>query len=225
MALDRASPMTRAERDKMRMQTMQEIGNELAAVAGDKPFRYPQGLPFVLRAFNALEGVGKALDDNYDVSRIAKRYIKYLIDLRDGSTALTAWKKTQQKLGWRPKDLASVFQSPRRVTQVYETLSKLESGELQLRVRALELERAMMRNMIVQRASLLALLSCASLNLGTMLAMGAQGTGVFAGFLRRSLFGSAAFFGVKALLAWRKFQQLQKGEAEGNYNQYLLEAR
>ena len=72
------------------------------------------------------------------MGRIAKRYLNELIDLRDGSAALTALKKVTQRLGWRPKDLASVVQSPRRVSQVYETLTKLESGELQLRVRARE---------------------------------------------------------------------------------------
>ena len=49
----------------------------------------------------------------------------------------------QKRLGWRPNDLASVVQSPRRVSEVHETLTKLETGELQLRVRALERERAM----------------------------------------------------------------------------------
>jgi len=224
LALDRSSPMTREDRDKMRMQTMQQIGNELAAVAGDKPFRYPQSLPFVLRAFNALEGVGKGLDPDYDVTRIARRYIRSLIDLRDGSTALTAWKKTQKLLGWRPKDFASVIQSPRRVTKVYETLTRLEQGELQLRVRALELERAMIRNMIVQRASLLALLACAALNIGTVLAVTSQGATGLRLLLRRGVFASAAFFGVKAVILWRKFKLLQRGEQEGNYNAYLLEA-
>ena len=73
LALDRASAMTPEEREQMRMSTMRQIGNELAAVASDRPFRYPRALPYVLRAFNALEGVGKALDPNYDVTRIAKR--------------------------------------------------------------------------------------------------------------------------------------------------------
>ena len=39
-------------------------------------------------------------------------------------------------------------------------MNKLESGELQLRVRALELERAMVRNAVMQRASLHAIAAC-----------------------------------------------------------------
>ena len=72
LALDRSIPMSREERDELRMNTMQEVGNELAAVASDKPFRYPRALPYVLRAFNALEGVGKGLDANYGASDLWK---------------------------------------------------------------------------------------------------------------------------------------------------------
>jgi len=87
LALDSASAMFNQERDQIRMATMQQIGNELAAVASDRPFCYPRALPYGLRAFNALDGVGKSLDPEYDVTRIAKRYLTELIDLRDGSAA------------------------------------------------------------------------------------------------------------------------------------------
>jgi len=226
LALDRSVPMSREERDQLRMSTMQEVGNELAAVASDRPFRYPPALPYVLRAFNALEGVGKSLDPDYDVGRIAKRYLNELIDLRDGSAALTALKKVTQRLGWRPKDLASVVQSPRRVSQVYETLTKLESGELQLRVRALELERAMVRNSVMQRASLYAIAACCAVNVATVLVATASGTAsVMAVLTRRAAFGAAAYFGSRALLAMRTLGQLQKGERDGNLNEYVLESK
>lgn len=252
LALDRSLPISNAEKDQMRMDTMRDIGNELAAVASDKPFRYPRALPYVLRAFNALEGVGKALDPDYDVTRIARKYLKNLIDLRDGSAAVTAWKKVSQRVGWRPKDLASVVQSPRRVTQVYETLTKLESGELQLRVRALELERAMVRQSVMQRASLNAIAACCALNVATVLtatassaassvaaAVGAAATAGGGGTLLQAsglgLPGRAAvvriawmctaWFGARAVLAMRRLEALLKGERDGNLNEYILESK
>ena len=154
-----------------------------------------------------------------------------LIDLRDGSAAITAIKKAQYRLGWRRADLASVVQAPRRVTQVYETLTKLESGELQLRVRALELERAMVRNSVMQRASLFAILTCCSLNVATILCSATASAGVspaLAGLqvlARRIAFGSAAYFSVRVLMAIRTFGKLQRGENEGNLNEYLLESK
>ncbi len=180
----------------------------------------------MLRAFNALEGVGKGLDPSYDISRIAKKQIKGLIDLRDGSAAITAIKKVQQRIGWRPKDLASVVQSPRRVTQVYETLTKLESGELQLRVRALELERAMVRNDVMQKASIHAIVACCALNVGTVLvATGAAGAGARAALIVRAAWAAAAWFGLQSARGIRRLNQLAKGEREGNLNEYLLESK
>lgn len=226
LALDRAIPMSAQERDELRMATMQEVGNDLAAVASDRPFRYPRALPYVLRAFNALEGVGKGLDPNYDVSRIANKYIKSLIDLRDGSAAITAIKKVGQKIGWRPKDLASVVQSPRRVSQVAETLERLESGELQLRVRALELERAMVRNAVMQKASLHAIAACCALNMGTVLvATGAAAASARVGLLVRGAFAAAAWCGLAAARGIRKLSKMDQGERDGNLNEYVLEAK
>ena len=147
------------------------------------------------------------------------KYIKNLIDLRDGNAAVTAVKKIQQKFGWRGKDFASIVQSPRRVSQVYETLTKLESGELQLRVRALELERAMVRNNVMQKASLNAIAACCALNIGTVL------TATGAAVPRLVLKGAwifAAWFGVAAVRGVRKLNLLQKGEAEGNLNEYII---
>lgn len=179
-----------------------------------------------MRAAHATEGVGKALDPDYDITRIAKKYIKSLIDLRDGSAAITAVKKIQQRIGWRPQDLASVVQSPRRVTQVYETLTKIESGELQLRVRALELERAMVRNAVMQRASLHAIAACCALNVGTvLLATGASGAGAAAKLFLRGAWLAVAWFGTRSALAIRKLDRLQKGERDGELNEYLLESK
>jgi predicted unusual protein kinase regulating ubiquinone biosynthesis (AarF/ABC1/UbiB family) len=218
--------MDRAEREELRMATMQELGNELAAVASDKPFRYPTALPYVLRAFNALEGVGKGLDVNYDISRIAKKYIKTLIDLRDGNALLTGWKKVQQRVGWRKKDFASIVQSPRRVTQVYETLAKLESGELQLRVRALELERAMVRSSIMQRATLNALAACCALNIATILTViPSIGVSVIRRLVTRFMWYSLVWFGLRTAMLVRKFGLLQKGERDGNLNDYIIESK
>lgn len=226
LALDRSLPMTNEDRSKLRMKCMQDIGNELAACAADQPFRYPDALPYVLRAFNALEGVGKGLDPNYDVSRIAKKYIKNLIDLRDGNAWLTAWKKVQENLGLRPKDLLSVIKSPRNVNQVTEFINKLERGESQLRVRALELERAMVRSTYMQRASLYAIGACCALNVGTVLAaVPTAAVGFCRGLILRMSWLAVFFFGWRAFAALRSFHRLERAEAEQNLAEYVLERK
>jgi len=110
--------------------------------------------------------------------------------------------------------------------QVYETLTKLESGELQLRVRALELERAMVRNSVMQRASLFAIAACCAVNVATVLVATASASASLMAILtRRAAFGAALYFGSRALLTMRTLEQLLKGEREGNLNEYLLESK
>lgn len=40
---------------------MQNIGEDLFAIALDQPFRFPATFTFVLRAFSTLEGLGKVM--------------------------------------------------------------------------------------------------------------------------------------------------------------------
>lgn len=67
----RSAPADRGERDRMRVAAMQSIGQELAAIGGSNPFRYPEAFPSILRAFTVLEGIGKTLDTQ--VRRDTKR--------------------------------------------------------------------------------------------------------------------------------------------------------
>ena len=154
---------------------------------------------------------------------------------RSGSA--TATMMSSDALGDAPGDRPAKGHTARLVatlaerTAALETLTKLETGELQLRVRALELERAMVRNSVMQRASLFAILTCCSLNVATILCSATASAGVspaLAGLqvlARRIAFGSAAYFSVRVLMAIRTFGKLQRGENEGNLNEYLLESK
>ena len=83
----------------------------------------------------------------------------------------------------------------------------------------------MLRQMMVQRTGLFVILACAAINVGTMLALSVPPAASLLSYLKRGLFGLSAFFGLQAAIAWRRFLAMQKGEQEGNYNSYLLEAK
>ncbi|KAF6003816.1 hypothetical protein F1559_001951 [Cyanidiococcus yangmingshanensis] len=118
------------------------IGEELLAVADDQPFQFPAVFTFVFRALTSIDGAAKALDPSFDITRLTRPYLRDLVDLRDGSIAKTALKTATKALGWRREDLASVVTQPRKVAYIESVLRKIETGDLKIRVRTLEIERS-----------------------------------------------------------------------------------
>jgi len=161
----RRTDAERKEATRVKMQSrLSSIGTDLLSVSDDAPFKFPATFTFVFRAFTTLEGIGKSLDPSYDLTRIARPYLKELIDLKDGSATLSAIKAAQKRLGWRKEDIESVVTQPRRVAYISRTLQSMERGDLKLRVRVLESEQSFKRMTIVMETMGTALLASVFLN-------------------------------------------------------------
>merc|ERR1711968_66962 len=110
--------MTPEEAKQKRRQRRQQLANDLFTVGSDVPFRFPPTFTFVFRAFTSLDGIGKGLDEKYDLTKLARPYLKELIDLKDGDATLTFAKTWGKKTGLRPVDIGHVVQSPRKVANL-----------------------------------------------------------------------------------------------------------
>eukprot|EP00904_Undaria_pinnatifida_P003083 jgi/Undpi1/12776/HiC_scaffold_6.g02444.m1 len=184
-----------------------QIGQDLFSGQAAVPLQFPASFTFVFRAFTTLDGIGKNLDPSYDLTKIASPYLKELLDLKDGSAYVSVLKNLQKKLGWRPRDVASVVQSPRRVEHVNEVVSKLERGDLKLRVRVLESEAAFARIEAVQGSLTSAVMATLMLNAGVLLG----GTSaVPARISSRAMFFLAGFFGLQVPVGYIKVWQLNR---------------
>jgi len=127
--------MTPEQKKASRRRRRAKIGADLFATQAERPLLLPPKFTFVFRAITTIDGIGKSLDQAYDLARISQPYLRELADLKDGSKFKTAAKELAERVGLRPIDLKAVVKQPRNVAAMEGTIKKLEAGDLKLRVR------------------------------------------------------------------------------------------
>ncbi|KAJ0113551.1 hypothetical protein Patl1_01815 [Pistacia atlantica] len=174
-------------------QTLAAIGEDLFAVAQDQPFRFPSTFTFVIRAFSTLEGIGYILDPDFSFVKVAAPYAQDLLDIRQKRRSGTQLVEEIRKQADDVLHFASVspissiscpyFQArsstismPSRVQRIEEFVKQLEVGDLKLRVRVLESERAARKSSILQMATIYTVFGGTLLNLGVHLKWSRQST-------------------------------------------------
>jgi len=125
-------------------QSVSQISDDLYEIAYDQPFRFPATFTFVMRAFSTLEGVGKGLDPEFNFMEVAKPFAMELMANSNGSDSSTFL----SELGRQAAQVSSTaFGLPRRIE---DTIEKLERGDLRVRVRSTETDRALRRISTIQ---------------------------------------------------------------------------
>ncbi|KAK2986456.1 hypothetical protein RJ640_011894 [Escallonia rubra] len=180
-------------------QTLAAIGEDLFAIATDQPFRFPSTFTFVIRAFSTLEGIGYILDPDFSFVKIAAPYAQELLDIKQQRRSGT---QLVQEIRKQADDARTFTMSmPYRVQRIEEFVKQLESGDVKLRVRVLESERAASKATILQMATMYTVLGGTLLNLGV--ALSNQGGQVIAN-------GSFVGAGVFLTLVIRSMQRVNK---------------
>lgn len=193
---------------EIRRQRRLQLGADLFSVGSDVPFKFPPTFTFVFRAFTSLDGIGKGLDANYDLTRLAQPYLKELVDLRDGSATLSLLKTWAKKLGLRPVDLFNTISQPRKIANVESVITKMEQGDLKLRVRVLESERAFKKLELENRNLALGFAAAAFLNIGVTLANGLPIKNW--SLATKGAYALAGIFGLQVPIGLIKLRALQK---------------
>lgn len=207
--------MSEEEKKKINRARRAKLGEEFLTMNTDVPFQFPPTFTFVFRAFMSLDGIGKTLDRKYDMTRIARPYLKELLDLKDGSAIKTVGLKLLQRVGWRPIDIEMAVTQPRKTAYIADVNKRLEQGDFKLRVRALEAERALKRADIVQANTFNAVLGGVCLNTGLCVTMLGNTFGM-AVPVSRLLLGAALFFGVRVPLGMKKLKKTDESYAKFN---------
>lgn len=179
--------------------TFSAIGEDLFAIALDQPFRFPSTFTFVLRAFSTLEGIGYTLDPEFSFAKVAAPYAQELLDIKSTQRNGSYLIQELQRQANDARDAAVAM--PMRIQRIDELLQQLEAGDLKLRVRVLEAERAARRASVLQMATVHAVATGTLLNLGVSLS--GQGLTPFA---TTSFVGSGVF----VLLLFRAMKRIQR---------------
>lgn len=184
--------------------TFSAIGEDLFAIALDQPFRFPATFTFVLRAFSTLEGIGYILNPDFSFAKVAAPYAQELLDIkseqRNGNYLIQEFQR--QANDARDATIAM----PMRIQRIDEILQNIEAGDLKLRVRVLEAERA------ARRASILQMATVHTVAAGTLLNVGVSLSGQGFNTLATTSFCGSGVFVLLIARAMRRIQRLDKFE-------------
>ena len=151
----------------MEKQSVAAISDDLYDLAYDQPFRFPATFTFVIRALSTLEGLGKGLDPSFNFMEVAK---PYATNLMENGTAKESGNLSTAFLGELGRQAAQVSNTaialPRRID---ETLSKLDRGDIRVRVKSQETDRMLRRLSNVGIGGIYALLASTCLLCATLL--------------------------------------------------------
>ncbi len=128
------------------------ITEDLYQMAYDQPFRFPATFTFVMRALTTLEGLGKGLDPDFNFLGVATPFLDELMKEAPNNGQNFVNQISQQALSLTTTSL----NLPKRIES---TLTKLENGDLRLRVRAPDSERLLRKITILGTGVIYAILS------------------------------------------------------------------
>lgn len=198
-------PLTKEEKLMKKKERLAAIGEDLLAIAADQPFRFPATFTFVVRAFSVLDGIGKGLDPRFDITEIAKPYALELLKFREAGVEV-ALKDFRKRWDRQSRAFYNLFRQAERVEKLAEIIQRLEQGDLKLRVRALESERAFQRVATVQKTLGNAIAAGSLINLATILYINSIRMPATIAYI------FCAFFGFQVLIGLIKVKRLDERE-------------
>lgn len=198
--------LSKEEKMEKKKQRLAAIGEDLLSIAANQPFRFPATFTFVVRAFSVLDGIGKGLDPRFDITEIAKPYALELLKFREAGVEVIL-KDFRNRWDRQTSAFYNLFRQADRVEKLATIIERLEQGDLKLRVRTLESERAFQRVATVQKTLGSAVAAGSLINLATVLYLNAIRVPAITAYVACAYFGTQVLFGI---LKVKKLDQQEK---------------
>lgn len=150
------------------LQAFEQLRAEIYLMFEQQPFRLPAQMTFILKSLTTLDGIARTLDPEYNLLAASKPFIKSLVSKEKGNLVGELAKQARDFIRHK-------LQQP-NTTELYlrHLESRIEQGELQLRVRSIESERLLNRINLALKSLIYATLTGFTLLAGTVLLLGSH---------------------------------------------------
>jgi predicted unusual protein kinase regulating ubiquinone biosynthesis (AarF/ABC1/UbiB family) len=140
------------------------LGNELYVMFEQQPFRLPAQMTFILKSLTTLDGIARALNPEYNLLAASQPFVKNLtVSKGRGDVVKELARQARDFIKYRLNKPSSTELLIRRLE------TRIEQGELQVRVRSLESDRALQRIHLAIKSLIYACLTGFALLAGTVL--------------------------------------------------------
>jgi len=183
-------------------QAFNEIKNELYIMFEQQPFRLPAQMMFIVKSLTTLDGIARTLDPHYNFLASAQPFVKSIAVSKGRGSALGELARQARNF------ITYKLQQPSKAEVFFKRLEqRIEDGELQIRVRNIESERALKRINLALKTLIFACLTGLMLLSGAVLLVGGYKTGAIGVF---ALSGFGGLFMLRSLLDLLLKEQLDK---------------
>jgi predicted unusual protein kinase regulating ubiquinone biosynthesis (AarF/ABC1/UbiB family) len=183
-------------------QAFNEIKNELYIMFEQQPFRLPAQMMFIVKSLTTLDGIARTLDPHYNFLASAQPFVKSIAVSKGRGSALGELARQARNF------ITYKLQQPSKAEVFFKRLEqRIEDGELQIRVRNIESERALKRINLALKTLIFACLTGLMLLSGAVLLVGGYKMGAIAVF---ALSGFGGLFMLRSLLDLLVKEQLDK---------------
>jgi predicted unusual protein kinase regulating ubiquinone biosynthesis (AarF/ABC1/UbiB family) len=149
------------------LQEFGQVRREVYALFEQQPFRLPAKMTFILKALTTLDGIARSLDPQYNLIASAKPFVTSLATAKGpGGSVGELVKQAKDYVTYKLRQPSPVERLVQRLEE------RLEQGELEIRVRSLESERALRSIQLALKCLIHACLTGFTLLAGAVLLVG-----------------------------------------------------
>ncbi|WP_293145265.1 MULTISPECIES: AarF/ABC1/UbiB kinase family protein [unclassified Microcoleus] len=173
-------------------QAFNEIKNELYIMFEQQPFRLPAEMMFIVKSLTTLDGIARTLDPHYNFLVCAQPFVKSIAVSKGRKNAIGELARQARNF------ITYKLQQPSKAEVFLKRLeSRIEDGELQIRVRNIESDRALKRINLALKTLIFACMAGFGALTGAVLLVGGYQTGAIVAF---GVSGGVGLLVLRALL-------------------------